>query len=240
MKAFIISTPPFNVYEHMAFDEALARSCDKNQEIFYLRFFNWGANTAGDALTFGYAQFFNQIEQEMKLNNFNGPFTRRPTGGGVVYHKQDLTFSCVFSSELTRPKIIYNKLHGAINRCLSTNKASAMFDESAFDKNAYAPEQGGRAGACFATPVPDDIMDDKGNKILGGAIRRFDNIVLYQGSLQAQNCRGGAEFESAIKNAVEQEWGLEFEPFSFSEHHINNIKQVANLQYKSDNWIKKF
>jgi len=219
----------------MAFDESLARSCDKNKEQFFLRFYNWG-DEARPAMTFGYAQFFDEIQKEMLKNNFRGQFTRRPTGGGVVYHDGDLTFSCVFTSDITRPNIIYNKLHGAINKKLEAN----MFAPALFAPAGYAPSKNETASACFSSPVPDDIMDDGGKKILGGAIRRFDNIVLYQGSLQMPGARGRTHLINSIKQAVEEEWDAETSDLSFSEHYINNIKRNAVSLYKSDGWNKKF
>jgi len=232
MNLFIVNTPPLDVFEHMAFDEALAVNAAQNESRCFLRFYNWG--NLPPSATFGYAQFFIDIKKEFAAKNFEGPFTRRPTGGGVVYHDGDLTFSLVFNSSLTRAAQIYEMLHGALNAQIDGGLAGAV------PKEAYAPRVAGAAGICFSNPVENDILDAAGHKILGGAIRRFGGVVLYQGSLQRAGARGDERLKAQVQTALENLWNSKFSPYKFDENFISAARAAAGAVYKTKQWLEKF
>ena len=133
-----------------------------------LRVYRWKA----PCVTFGYFQPHLLVEELHP----DLPSVRRWTGGGIVVHGDDLTFSLMIPagnpvSEMA-PARFYRELHGAL-----------------------APIFGGRlAGdgeisegpSCFASPSRDDLMVGV-HKVLGGAIRRSGGALLYQGSLLADN-----------------------------------------------------
>ena len=76
----------------MAIDEIVA--CDKTLENKnFLRFFNWQEQKA---ITFGYAQRSKSLKEQLEAGY---KITRRPSGGGIVYHDGDLTFSVIFTSQ---------------------------------------------------------------------------------------------------------------------------------------------
>ncbi|MGB2579972.1 lipoate-protein ligase A [Elusimicrobium simillimum] len=231
MNGFLIQSQPLTVQQHMALDEALALAMPKSEEQFFLRFYNWGG--VNNAMTFGYAQFWADIEREAEAKNFTGPMVRRPTGGGVVYHNGDLTFSCIFTSPLRRAQELYDKLHGAINNKINLSMAGKS------DAGMYAPSLNGAANACFANPVESDIVDAQGRKILGGAIRRFDNVILYQGSLQDAGARDNEDLQDKIKQAVAREWGFIFAPYSITPQ-LNARMEEESKKYLTDEWNQKF
>ncbi|MBO5910713.1 MAG: hypothetical protein J6Q05_00750, partial [Elusimicrobiaceae bacterium] len=108
----LLTTPALNVFEQMALDEVLVRARAGVQTV---RFYNWAG---GPAVTFGYAQFISEVRRGVQQERFIGDICRRPTGGGVVYHRDDLTFSLVFPS-VSKPAEIYKQLHGAIQAALT-------------------------------------------------------------------------------------------------------------------------
>jgi len=72
---------------NMAMDEALLEAMPRfGQPV--LRFYGWSEPAA----TFGYFQKFAEVERLTKLR----PLIRRPTGGGLVPHDADWTYSLVF------------------------------------------------------------------------------------------------------------------------------------------------
>src|SRR5262245_66240639 len=75
--------PAFN----MAVDEALLEAMPRLQEP-VLRFYGW----TEPAASFGYFQKFSEVERATLLR----PLVRRPTGGGLVPHETDWTYSLVF------------------------------------------------------------------------------------------------------------------------------------------------
>src|SRR5580700_418824 len=75
--------PAFN----MALDEALLENASRLGKP-VLRFYGW----TEPAATFGYFQKFADVERATQLR----PLIRRPTGGGIVPHDADWTYSAVF------------------------------------------------------------------------------------------------------------------------------------------------
>src|SRR5579862_9440668 len=72
---------------NMALDEALLEAVARLRSP-VLRFYGW----TGPAATFGYFQRYAEVECATSLR----PLIRRPTGGGIVPHDVDWTYSLVF------------------------------------------------------------------------------------------------------------------------------------------------
>jgi lipoate-protein ligase A len=153
--------------EHMACDEALAGVTEAP----VLRAYRW----AEPAVTFGYSQRLQNVQ-----NLANGrPVMRRWTGGGTVFHGEELTlglaipasedFTCLSSAQIYQA--IHEALLPAIRQILPDAKLVSLEDC--------------RCGpVCFESPVAYDIIAGS-RKILGGALRRSRQGILYQGSLHA-------------------------------------------------------
>lgn len=230
----ILNTPPLNVYEHMALDEETVKNFDGG---FVLRFYNW---VPGPAATFGYAQFAGEVQNAFAARGFSGPFTRRPTGGGVVYHGEDLTFSCVFAPSQTRPADIYQTLHGLIRAALSARGIGARAFEAALPAAAYAPSVNHAASACFTRPVQNDLLAADGHKILGGAIRRFGDKVLYQGSLQTPGARTDARGKAAVIEALRLGYAPGLRPRGVTPQTLCAARAAARERFGRPEWIYKF
>lgn len=229
----LLITPPLNVYEHMALDEQIVHL---RPQAVTLRFYNW---TPGPAVTFGYAQFANEVKQTLGAAHFAGEYTRRPTGGGVVFHTDDLTFSLVFSAQ-ERPTEIYKKLHGFIFDALARVGIKGRVLTDKLPAAAYAPSVNHEASACFIRPVENDVLQEDGQKILGGAIRRFDTTVLYQGSLQLPGARENPVLKRAVIDGVRAFLAVDLRPTPCCAGRLAAVRQQAALQYKSPSWVEKF
>lgn len=233
MKGFLVDTPALDVQEHMAVDEILK---DKKDSVI-LRFFNWQNKPS---VTFGYAQFFDEVWDKVEAKNilFEN-ITRRPTGGGIVFHEDDLTFSLIFLAEnaFEKPKDIYDKLHSSIQRHFRQENFNTQGEVS---KENYAPSLNNQAGQCFDNPVSNDILDSSGKKVLGGAIRKFDNIILYQGSFQTKNARDNERVKQNIIKGVEDFFGIVLVQEKIEDSILKQAKELANTRYKTAEWVKKF
>ncbi|HRT06206.1 MAG TPA: hypothetical protein P5204_10955, partial [Kiritimatiellia bacterium] len=159
---------------------------------------------------------------------------RRPTGGGVVPHVEDLTFSCVFpaAGEL-RPTEIYRRLHGAVLAGLRGAVAGARLAESG---GRGAPRGPDGASRCFVEPVPLDILAAD-RKILGGAIRRYGDTVLYQGSLQLPDART-AELERLIAAALAAAWKLRWKRREVPAE-VRAAAAELETKHRSAEWIRR-
>lgn len=228
-KVKLIISPALDTYSQMAVDELLVSSFAP-----CIRFFNW--NTRPQA-TFGYIQKIEQAKAELKNLGISS-FTRRITGGGLVLHKDDLTFSLVFDlPSRIQPGLIYTALHGAIQEELKKAGFLASFYEG---KSDYKPQtSAGQVQNCFTNPVADDLMQD-GKKVLGGALRRFDKRVLYQGSLQIKDAESQKAKDALLKGFLKYLSADTFENYTLSQDFINKAKHLAETKYKSEDWLNKF
>ncbi|MBR2081694.1 MAG: hypothetical protein IJ876_01590 [Elusimicrobiaceae bacterium] len=229
----LITTSALNVFEHMALDEVLVHSRAGEST---LRFYNW---TEISAVTFGYAQFISEVRRGLQANSFGGDVCRRPTGGGVVYHQDDLTFSLIFPSQ-ERPAEIYKQLHGTVHAALTLSGLSAQVFDQKLPASAYAPSQRHTASACFVNPVENDLLLPNGQKMLGGAIRRFGTTILYQGSLQVPGARHNPAYKQALIQAVRSFLNSDLQIGPARAEWLTQAQQLAKTQYNTLGWTEKF
>ena len=230
-KGLIIETHPLDVYEQMAADEAL---CEILPARHLLRFYNWAA--AG--VTFGYSQRRKAVLEAVTAAT--PPITdivRRPTGGGIVFHETDITFSFIFHSPgaYFEPGRTYDRLHRAITAEYSRLGISYdLLKEKTKDYAVNDPVMN-----CFSKPVSMDILYN-GKKVLGGALRKFGDYMLYQASFQAPDAR---ERESLHRNAVIKalggEFGLEWENTGVSPAVLARTAELAAAKYRTRQWNER-
>src|SRR6201996_7923753 len=87
MNFFLLNSGKSEAALNMALDEALLEAMPRLQ-IPVLRFYGW----IQPAATFGYFQKYEEVAVTTHLR----PLIRRPTGGGIVPHDADWTYSAVF------------------------------------------------------------------------------------------------------------------------------------------------
>ncbi|MBJ7258883.1 MAG: hypothetical protein JHD33_05015 [Chthoniobacterales bacterium] len=167
----------------MACDEALMQTT----RFPVLRIFEWD----GPWVSAGY---FTAFEDAVRVRP-GLPVCRRWTGGGIVVHDGDFTFSLAVprAEQLAtaRPAEIYRRIHAALAGALAGHGVNAELAEAA----ARAPRE------CFAAAVESDVVAG-GTKIAGGAQRRTRRGLLYQGSLQRLPAVSGAEFGQILASAL--------------------------------------
>ncbi len=155
---------------NMALDEIFfSISLEKNMGFF--RFYEW----KHPCISLGYFQKPTQNQ----LQTY--PCVRRLTGGGIVFHDQDLTFS--FCAPLKEPFenafAIYQFFSSLFMKSfsgLTDNDDLEILTKSASKSRFYN---------CFDLPVSADILH-RGKKIYGGAIRKKKKGFLFQGTLQGE------------------------------------------------------
>jgi lipoate-protein ligase A len=170
----ILLNKAFDGPMQMALDEVLLRSVLRPT----LRIYAWGAA----CVTFGYFQKVAEVRQ----THPEIPLVRRWTGGGMVEHGNDLTFSLMVPKgdpvSALPPAHFYKKLHARVAGWL--NSAMATTVPAGIPAVRLAGVGDLLTGpSCFSAPAPDDLLMG-GNKILGGAQRRSNSALMYQGSLQ--------------------------------------------------------
>ncbi|MCM2268278.1 MAG: hypothetical protein NDI60_10955 [Elusimicrobiales bacterium] len=230
-KGLIIETPPLDVYEQMAADEAL---CESMPAKHLLRFYNW----AGPGITFGYSQRRKAVAQAVEAaGSAITAVTRRPTGGGIVFHETDLTFSFIFHSPgpYFEPGKTYDRLHRAINaEYARLGIGFDLLNERTKDYAVNDPVMN-----CFAKPVDKDILYN-GKKVLGGALRKFGDYMLYQASFQAPDARPNeAVHRNAVIKALGGEFGLLWEAAAMPPETAARAAAIAGEKYRSAAWNER-
>lgn len=230
-KGLIIETPPLDVYEQMAADEAL---CEALPAPYVLRFYNWKA----PGVTFGYSQRRKAVAEAVAAAG--SPLTavvRRPTGGGVVFHETDLTFSFIFHSPgvYFEPGKVYERLHRSINaEYARLGVAFDLLNEKTKDYAVNDPVMN-----CFSKPVDKDILYN-GKKVLGGALRKLGDYMLYQASFQAPDARENAALHrNAIIKALGGEYGLEWETAGITPEILARTAETAEKKYRTPGWNER-
>lgn len=200
----------------MALDEVLLGSVTKPT----LRIYRW----TGPCATFGYFQRIGEVRTvfpDLRL-------VRRWTGGGMVEHGSDLTFSLMIpkgdSAASMAPAIFYRELHGRIARWLSDILSPEVRLAREGDLRA--------GGACFVAPVSDDLLLE-GRKILGGAQRRSEGALLYQGSIQGVACM------SWDPQGLAQVLCTQFSALSLSGELSEKALRLAGDRYGAVVWNEK-
>ncbi len=165
----VINSGPCDAAFNMALDEALLESVSRLGAP-VLRFYGW----TQPAATFGYFQHFAEIERTTLLR----PLIRRPTGGGLVPHDADWTYSLAFPAghkwHSLRAEESYRRVHEWIQSAFTH---LGVQTELAPCCKKTAP------GQCFVGYEKSDLLWH-GKKIAGAAQRRNKLGLLIQGSVQ--------------------------------------------------------
>lgn len=200
---------------NMAVDEALLETA-----IFpTLRFYCW----QGPALSFGYFGAYADVANQ----SGHREIVRRWTGGGVVPHGTDLTYSVIVpaghpSFALSSLRI-YSDVHNAIRAALKTNGVEAAL------ANSVAPKV---SEDCFANAVRADVISE-GRKIAGAAHRRTRAGLLHQGSIQHTELphRFQADFARTLCGRFERQ--------TLSQELVDRARIIARTKYETVQWLTR-
>ncbi|GHC61540.1 lipoyl protein ligase domain-containing protein [Roseibacillus persicicus] len=137
-----------------------------------LRFYQWSGNWAS------YGYFQSEADAIAHFPNADLHFVKRPTGGGIVDHREDLTYTLLIpkSHKLAQGQRAdsYYQIHQAAQRALTACGLRSQLLE----------KEEGEGPACFVHPVPGDLIDATTRKKLAGAAqRRTRHGLLHQGSI---------------------------------------------------------
>jgi lipoate-protein ligase A len=198
----------------MAWDEALLEHAAAAARP-VLRFYGW----TEPAATFGYFQRHAEVAQWTRLR----PLIRRPTGGGLVPHDADWTYSLAFppGHDWYALKAVesYRAVHEWVLAALGAAGATAEL--------APVSIPVGR-GQCFLGAEQFDVVQ-AGQKIAGAAQRRTRQGLLIQGSIQPPVGAGRADFERAMLREAQERWRVEWLPLPLEEP-LRSRCQVLRLE----------
>ena len=218
---------PHSAAMNMAIDEALLETA----VVPTIRFYHWRS----PALSFGYFGKFSDVA----IYAADHDLVRRWTGGGIVFHVDDLTYSIVVpaSSPVSDESsiAIYEKIHRALCGALVKTGQRAVVawggDPAGFSAATRAAVNASGYN-CFANPVRADVMTN-GRKVAGAAQRRTRRGLLQQGSIQDITIRSdlAEKFAQALSSNCSQ--------FEINEEVLQRAREVAQQKYGTESWLRK-
>jgi lipoate-protein ligase A len=199
---------------NMAIDEALLELAEHP----CIRFYRWDH----PALSFGYFGRFNDVANAEK----DRELVRRWTGGGIVLHDSDLTYSVVIpSTRMTKiaPLDLYTQIHRAMCDVLVECGVGATLVEGTPAKIS---------DVCFANPVRADLVVD-GKKIAGAAQRRTRRGLLQQGSIRLENLP--VDFANRFASTLCPACNMQ----SLTAEMIQRAHEIAEQKYGQRSWLER-
>jgi lipoate-protein ligase A len=191
-----------------------------------LRFYGW----IEPAATFGYFQKFAEVAAWTRLR----PLIRRPTGGGLVPHEADWTYSFAVPPGhwwfKLRAEESYRRLHEWIRDALGRVQVPT---ELAPCCAKTAP------GQCFAGPEKFDLLW-RGAKIAGAAQRRTREGLLIQGSVQPLPPGvARAAWQHAMIVAAEERLKVRWQRFKPDATLAARVTELAVAKYAQDSFNRR-
>ncbi len=204
---FLLQSGPGNPAFNMALDEALLEAMPRLGKP-VLRFYGW----TEPAATFGYFQKYADVEHATLLR----PLVRRPTGGGIVPHNVDWTYSLTFPPghewHSFKAEESYRRVHEWIQSAFAKLDVTT---ELALRSQKSAIRNPQSAIGCFVGYTKFDLLWN-GKKIAGAAQRRNKLGLLIQGSVQPPPISlMRADWEKAMVEVVQRDFDaawMEFLP----------------------------
>jgi len=241
----------------MAVDEAILDALGDDNPLPTLRFYGWNP----PAFSIGRNQDPARIIDLERCRVEGVPVVRRITGGGVIYHADEITYSLTCSPDhLPDPRGVkesYRLLTSFLCETYRTLGFSPLY--------ASDPPGGGvtRHDICFAGHEPFDILID-GRKLGGNAQRRVRGKIFQHGSIPLENRAGvGASFlrhpppfleESAtslrqmgvthprgelveiLADSFRRTMGVELLPGTLTRNEHRRALELAETRYRCQEW----
>ena len=206
--------PSRSAVMNMAIDEVLLELAEHPS----IRFYRWDH----PALSFGYFGKFSDVANAEKDRDL----VRRWTGGGIVLHDSDLTYSIVIpltpKTEIS-PLDLYTEIHRAMCEVLFECEINATLVEGTPPKIS---------DVCFANPVRADVVVD-GKKIAGAAQRRTRRGLLQQGSIRLENLP--PDFAERFASALCPAYKIQ----SLADEMTRRAHEIAEQKYAQRSWLER-
>lgn len=198
--------------ENMDIDIQLLENSAKLADYPLVRFYEWDR----PSVSIGYVQKEDAVTDSEKYT-----VVKRPTGGGIVYHDRDFTYTVIVPASHWIAKLdrveSYRVFHKAVVRALSVFGLKCQLVDKEQPKADRATMQ------CFVTPTKYDVLcaniePGKIVKVAGSAQRRTRNGILHQGSISLEPVKNDVDkLKKELKKAFEEEFEISFRNYNNSQ-----------------------
>ncbi len=256
----IVNRTPLKGSLNMAIDDYLFQSLTDIPET-YLRFYTWERPTA----SVGYSQRVSEVLDTEFCQNNGVDIVRRMTGGKLVLHHKEVTYSvCSSDTELFSSKLVesYSLISEALMRGLKNMRLEPCL--------ADAPPDFYTKGnlPCFSYPARNEVEVQE-KKIIGSAQKREKSKFIQHGSLPLEeedellklvtSMEGRGDeirmisLEGALQKKVNFEWvveylkkgfsdyfGVDLKSKSFTKQEMKAIGVIQKERYESNAWTYRW
>src|SRR5204863_9189337 len=198
-------------------------AAEMNQPV--LRFYGWNQPAA----SFGYFQKIAEIERATPLR----PLVRRPTGGGLVPHAADWTYSVVIP-----PGHAWYELRAAESYEQMHRWIQSAFAQLGIETELASSARHEVPGQCFAGHEKSDVLWF-GKKIAGAAQRRTRTGLLIQGSIQPQPISlARVDWQTAMCKSAEKNFNMEWTPLQVEGVLADTTERLRACKYSQNSFNK--
>jgi len=232
MKWLLLNSGAGDAAFNMAVDEILLETASQSGTPL-LRLYGWKQPAA----TFGYFQKYAEVELATPLR----PLIRRPTGGGIVPHDADWTYSFVAPPDHEWHSLAaiesYRRMHAWIQSAFAGLKIETELAPCC-RKPTNENSKSGIPGACFIGHEKFDLLWH-GKKIAGAAQRRNKSGLLIQGSVQPPIPLPRGDWENAMVEAARKDFGIEWKAWSPDENFRTRVESAAAEKFSQESFNRK-
>ena len=190
-----------------------------------LRVYRW----ARPAVTFGYLESWKAVASAYPQPAWE--LVRRGTGGGIVPHGEDWTYSVIVPRLHPFARLSAGESYRILHEELAAAMSAAGVGGERVSLTPQAMEK--TSHACFENPAQHDVLAG-GRKIAGAAQRRSRFGLLHQGSVQGITVPPG--FASALAGGLSAEVASR----SLSPAERYQAEALAAEKYSTDEWNRRF
>ena len=258
----LIDAGPLDGPSNMALDEALLGCFDPQLSLPVLRLYGWEPA----ALSVGRYQDAAAALDLERCAADGVAVVRRMTGGGIIYHARELTYSIVCSPEQVGDAVgVKDGFRRLCGFLLGTYRRLGLDAAFAADLNVAGAPLGQRTAFCFAGKEEFDVLVN-GQKIGGNAQRRLRGAILQHGSIPLESrvqqglgylkepAPGAAAAVSlaelglrpelsALKgmliDAFQERLGVRLQAGALSAEELDAAQRLEGSKYRCDDWNLK-
>jgi lipoate-protein ligase A len=197
----------------------------------------------GPAFTFGFSQKIAFVQEKIAAE-LPIDLCRRPTGGGIVDHRNDWTYSLVIPRGHSLEEARATQSYRVVHECLA--EALIALGQPIELKAVCEPAEGEGAecapgpGVCFQKAELFDVVNARtGAKAAGAAQKRNKHGLLFQGSIEKSSVGAldwddfGARFVASLGRAL----GGEAAETPWPELNEDEVSGLIE-QYSSREWVE--
>jgi len=233
MTLHLLPTRTGGAAENMALDFLLLQRYPQAQAARF-RHYEW----RGPAFTFGLSQSLEFVRAQLPAGE-SFDLCRRPTGGGVVDHRDDWTYTLVIPRghplEAERATLSYRSVHACLTDALRALGAPVVLKERHVDGTKDI-----LPGVCFQRAEVFDVLNEHtGAKVAGAAQKRNKNGLLLQGSIW-KPVAGQLDWEAFAEKfsaALAATLDARIEPAPWPEFADGEVEALIE-QYSSPEWME--